>query len=393
MSADNTRFLQKLLLYVLFMYMPYCCYAQVKNINQPLHLPLHEMRLDSLSACVSREAGIVFSFNATKIDPAQKLAMPRMPVTVRELLAYLNNKYQLSFAVTGNHVILRNESPRQLIIPRKQPPATRVAVKASHTATTRPQPHNTPRTKEVMQPAPAITDSTPSVIQRIRIHENYVLPQPAPALLTVPAVIPVKPIAALPSPMPGSVAKSRSPKGNNSFFMATGIAADDAFYFSPGINAGFPWLYAIGRWNTNFHVNGWSYGLGTSFRIAGSWRMYVDVTTGSLTKDYPAVADSLTNIKVGVKGQLSRLELQVEKVLNNRLSLRFGPVINLLHTTYYLNGIKTAPDNMIFPRQGIENNYYLIKPVYTISNTYSDQSASNNKIWIGIRAGLYFRIR
>ncbi|HEY8956257.1 hypothetical protein, partial [Chitinophaga sp.] len=173
----------------------------------------------------------------------------------------------------------------------------------------------------------------------------------------------------------------------------TGIAADDAFYFSPGINAGFPWLYATGRWNTNFHVSGFSYGLGTSIRLSGQWRMCIDVTTGSLAKDYPAAADTLANSNIGVKGRLSRLELQAEKGLNKRLCLRFGPVLNLLHTTYYLNGEKTAPENMIFPRQEIENNYYLIKPIYTISNSYSDQSVSNNKIWIGFRAGLYFLLR
>lgn len=387
MSVDNNRFLQKLLLYVLFIYMPYCCYAQqvqVKGISRLLHLPLHEMRLDSLSACISRETGFVFSFNAAKIDPAQKLIMPRMPVTVSELLTHLRNRYQLSFTVTGNHVILRNESPRQLLLPRQQRGSA--ATKTPRTVPGKPKPRYTLRNRK----AAVDTDSMQLPVQRIGLHEIYLPPSPAPVILTA---IHIQPIATLSLPVTGSVAKSGLPKGSSRFFMATGIAADDAFYFSPGINAGLPWLYATGRWNTNFHVSGFSYGLGTSIRLSGQWRMYVDVTTGSLAKDYPAVADTLANSHIGVKGRLSRLELQAEKVLNKRLCLRFGPVLNLLHTIYYLNGEKTAPENMIFPRQEIENNYYLIKPVYTISNSYSDQSATNNKIWIGFRAGLYFRLR
>ena len=387
MSVDNNRFLQKLLLYVLFIYMPYCCYAQqvqVKGISRLLHLPLHEMRLDSLSAYISRETGVVFSFNAAKIDPAQKLSMPRMPVTVSELLTHLRNRYQLSFTVTGNYVILRNESPRQLLLPRQQPGSA--ATKAPRTVANKLQPHYAPRNKK----AAVVIDSTQLPVQRIRLHEIYQLAPSAPVLLTATRI---QPIATLSLPVTGSVAKIGLPKGSSRFFMATGIAADDAFYFSPGINAGFPWLYATGRWNTNFHVSGFSYGLGTSIRLSGQWRMCIDVTTGSLAKDYPAAADTLANSNIGVKGRLSRLELQAEKALNKRLCLRFGPVLNLLHTTYYLNGEKTAPENMIFPRQEIENNYYLIKPIYTISNSYSDQSVSNNKIWIGFRAGLYFLLR
>ncbi|HEY8960265.1 hypothetical protein, partial [Chitinophaga sp.] len=252
--------MQKLLLYVLFIYMPYCCYAQqvqVKGISRLLHLPLHEMRLDSLSAYISRETGVVFSFNAAKIDPAQKLSMPRMPVTVSELLTHLRNRYQLSFTVTGNYVILRNESPRQLLLPRQQPGSA--ATKAPRTVANKLQPHYAPRNKK----AAVVIDSTQLPVQRIRLHEIYQLAPSAPVLLTATRI---QPIATLSLPVTGSVAKIGLPKGSSRFFMATGIAADDAFYFSPGINAGFPWLYATGRWNTNFHVSGFSYGLGTSIR-------------------------------------------------------------------------------------------------------------------------------
>ncbi|WP_315821371.1 hypothetical protein [Paraflavitalea speifideaquila] len=87
-----------------------------------------------------------------------------------------------------------------------------------------------------------------------------------------------------------------------------------------------------------------------------------------------------------------RLGLQFEKELNNHWQLRFGPVFNLLSSNYYISGKPTALDTRFPPGTDIDGTYYVVKPVYTISNNYKAGVTSSNKSWIGLQISLLYRL-
>jgi hypothetical protein len=446
MSAGKAVQITVIILFSLSISLLHPAYAQQSRLKQEkeLLLPGKKLRLDSLGALVARQTGYIFSFNAQKINPGLTILLTNQSITVRSLLEQLKSRYKLRHRIAGNYIIIHNEP----LVAKELPPATKPIAnvpKAVRPKTVTPPkreqkaaivspPRNNNNNKPLASPTPSRANTAPVIsdnqqqqpvvdttttggIKRQQPSRQWAILPAAVNNYDGPGINPgsIAPRAdtSLPSlkqttgnsPASNSRAggnagggggrggRDRTRSGNSNFFAAAGLAADDVFYASPTLHTGFPWLYLIAKWNTNFDVQGISYGVGTSLRLGDNdWKMGLDVTMGNLSKSYhpfPPPSDTMT---IQVKGRLLRINLQLEKELGSHWQLRFGPVFNMLRSSYYINGKSIAIDTYFPPGADIDGTYYVIKPVYTISNNYKTGATTSNKSWIGLQVSLLYRI-
>jgi|GEM_PF-932727 len=403
-------------------------YAQQRTLQheKSLLLPRNKLRLDTLGAVVARQTGFIFSFNAQKINPELPIFFTDKSITIQSLLEQLRNRYKLRYRIAGNYIIIHNEpiaarpplqintaSPKRPVSSGKQvrpaasrPQSATVVKTRSDTKTTTTK--TTAADSSLVPSDSSARDTTLVSIPRRNPYQGLrVIPVLAenykPPFIQAPPVVsaPLISIKRKPASTPGSTynpsgGASSSGRGDRirsnrgGFFMAGGLAADDVFYAGPTLHIGLPWLYLIGKWNTNFSVQGVSYGVGSSLHLSDNWNLSLDVTMGSLSREFRN-PDTLWK-KILVKGRLLRIGLQAEKEINERWLFRFGPVLNLLNSTYYYDGKPATLSDYFRPGTDIDGTYYIVKPLYTIRNSYKSNATSSSKSWIGLQVSLLYRI-
>lgn len=121
------------------------------------------------------------------------------------------------------------------------------------------------------------------------------------------------------------------------------------------------------------------------------WRIGLMVTTGKLNRNinFSGIRDTLKNITV--KSELHRLAIQVEKSLRPNLILKAGPVFNLLKSSYYQNGTPVTIATSGYEGTNGDREFYTVRPLYTLSNSYKDTESTNTKTWIGFQVSLCYR--
>ncbi len=425
MSVSKALNLAVVIFFVGCLFLVHRSHAQQKTIQQEkaLLLPGNKLRLDSLGSMVARQTGFIFSFNAQKINPGLLIYFSARTITLQSLLKHLSDRYKLRHRFAGNYIIIHNEpiaARLPQLINTVGPKRPVNSAKETRQEVSRPElkSHGSirPATKTIITTVDSSLKQSDSSTYDTTLASSTGR-NPYQALTVLPALskfykapfIPVRPVAAAPlvsfkhkpasnnpSTYNASAGASTSGRGDRtrrdrgSFFVAGGLAADDVFYASPTLHIGLPWLYLIGKWNTNFSVQGMSYGVGSSLYLSDEWDLSLDVTMGSLSREF-RLPDTLTK-KILVKGRLLRIGLQAEKEINKRWLLRFGPVLNLLYSSYYYDGKLAALSNYFPPGADIDGTYYMVKPLYTIHNSYKSSATSSSKSWIGLQLSLLYRI-
>lgn len=200
--------------------------------------------------------------------------------------------------------------------------------------------------------------------------------KPSITLLLKPAIMAQRPT---PSPQ-----KTR-------WFADGGFTADDVLYLNASITAGHKYLHGFFSWSSSFKVSGFRYGLGSMVPLNDEWRIGMLVTTGKLNRsiDFSGVRDTLKNITV--KSELHRLAIQVEKSLRPNLVVKAGPVFNLLKSSYYQDGTPVTVATSGYEGTNGDREFYTVRPLYTLSNSYKDTESTNTKTWIGFQVSLCYR--
>jgi hypothetical protein len=169
-----------------------------------------------------------------------------------------------------------------------------------------------------------------------------------------------------------------------SFLLNTGMTADDVFYVNPTIQMGFPFLYGIASWSSNFRVSGLRWGGGISARIAEDWRLHLQATTG---KQQEQSFDSI-ELKRSASSRLFKISLLAERKINERFRVQAGIVFNNLLIRYTQDGKPATFSEAKMAQLYEELNF--IRPLYTLTNTYGE--GRNAKSWIGIQVGIFYNI-
>ena len=340
------------------------------NLRRPLQIPAEHMRLDSLLNLVTRQSGARFSLNTRKIQPGKEIQLKPGATTIGALLAHMQRSTGVHYVLRGSHVIFLDNPPKPVL---KKTPTT-----APHTQLQKNK-INTPVVHH-QQSKDTVAIKPVSVPQQIQVVSRATALTP---ILSVRRHIPPKVFAT------NSIAakKERSPKrdGPPLFEGRLGLNGDETFYVSPTAEVGLPYLFGTVSWNTNFNISGVRYGVGTAFRVFREWKLAFIATAGTA---HSQVYDSII-IDWSAKQRLYRGALLARKQLAGNWYVQFGPVLNVLRTSYYRDGEPAAP---LVPTELADIRFHKIKPIYTISDSYSNSSPTSTKIWIGFQAGVYYNI-
>ncbi|RAK30757.1 UNVERIFIED_ORG: hypothetical protein DFS12_109152 [Chitinophaga ginsengisegetis] len=338
------------------------------NLQKEVTVPVADMRLDALLTLVSKQAGIRFSVNTRKFPTSRTVHVKKGPQSLLRLLTDLREHTGIDYRVLGGHIIFVDALA--LILTKKNPAVVK-------------QERVTPPARFVIIPvSPVTTKQTDAIfpaLDTVKTDTGYIRPK---AIAFPP--VPQRYAENGNTPIAGGV-KRNGPVFSLKPYAAAGMVADESFYVNPTIQAGLPFLYALGSWSTNFSFSMLRYGAGTSIRLSDSWRLHLQGTTGNMEAGY----DSLGYIQKTVKVQLHKLALVGEKQIGNHWRLQLGAVLNSLQTAYYTDG-KPAALKMEESEALAHVKYF--KPPYTISNNFSPDATRSNKLWIGFQIGIFYRL-
>ncbi|WP_344978170.1 hypothetical protein [Compostibacter hankyongensis] len=400
MDFDKPRRFFVILL-TLFLAIPCLALSQKKTERaQVLFLPARTIRLDSLGDYIARTSGFFLSFSTDKINPGKKIAFNGASMKLDDLLTYLDDQYQITSEIMGNHIILfRDNSSRRAVQSEKAKSELRASTRKSGA------PGDVPAAGPENVPEPSVTAVRPVVRYEIQaiamsvrsgregeklVRQADTLPAGASRLPSFSREIPA-------SVFKGEKKKSRS---DNGFYLSAGLTANEVFYANPGIRAGLPWLFATAAWKTNFKASGFFYGMGSAVPLSKNWDISFSLSTGTLSKDFSwpfSNPDSthLSDSTLHLKSRPISLGLFAARQINDRWSFEFGPVINFMRSSYALSGIDPVGSSLPSGPPGTDpyKEYYLIRPPYSLGASYDEKRGSGKKIWIGFQLGVFYRLR
>ena len=349
--------------------------ASAQSVTPSLHknvtLSAGNLRFDRLLHLITQQTGIKFSLNTQKFKPSRIIHVQRGIQRVDELLTEIKNSTGIDYTLLGDHIIfidrpaVKAVAVSNVVAVRKAGTTTNAA--ATKNAVTAAKEETGP----VFIPNPVGLASTDMRVYPIQADKN--------------SLVKVDTISATPK---NQLPRKHVPTPTRSgFFVDAGLMVDETFYVNPSLRAGWPFLYGIAQWSTNFTVSGFRYGVGGALRLNDQWQIGLMATTGVNSKEYPENINGSLPIPITIKTSLQKIGLQAQTKINGHLQLQFGPVLNILSTKYY-NPLGTPTP--LFVSESDVAEY--IKPPYTIRDTYSPISAQNTRIWIGLQAGLFYEI-
>ncbi|MBO9562272.1 MAG: hypothetical protein J7621_05830 [Niastella sp.] len=100
----------------MFVYCSVSASAQVSNatFEKKIVLSSTSIRIDSLLRVFSRQTGVEFSFNPTKVKPSKTLIVSRQSQTLSKWLTALQQQVGIEHKVVGSHIILFDNGPAAL---------------------------------------------------------------------------------------------------------------------------------------------------------------------------------------------------------------------------------------------------------------------------------------
>ncbi|SEW37753.1 hypothetical protein [Chitinophaga arvensicola] len=397
------------------------------NLKRKISIPAGNIRFDSLLHLIRRQTGIKFSVNTRKYPPSRMIPIGKRTLPLEDLLEVIHSRSGIYYTVLGAHIIFVDTPPQQAnAVHRSQAPVT--VGKA---------PVSIMSAKKGKAPVIKPPESKQPVVKPPQVKR----PVKSPSLLTMEALPPASPQMAvvvtglehvsfisykknltagdsipLVTLSSDSIRVDKAPQTGTSLIRSAwegitsirlpalgyneqkrtgrravfnpeikpGITADETFYMNPIIQAGWPFLYGIVSWSSNFKVAGLRYGGGVSARIADNWRLHLAVTTGKLEKSYDT-----SGFIIQGKSTLNRVALRAEKPLNEKWCLQFGVAYAMLRTAYYQNGTLTPP---FISENEVKREVNPINPIYTIGGRYTQDGAVHHQTWIGFQIGIFYRI-
>ncbi|MEO8766064.1 MAG: hypothetical protein ABI416_17310 [Ginsengibacter sp.] len=417
MAAIKDKIFQFLMLAVLAyttLYVQGQDYSQ--HLNRMVSIQGNRLRLDSLLNNFTRQTQIDFSFNSNKINPAAIIYTKNKKQTLAEWLLTLQHDIGIHYSLLGDHIILVNDPQ---VFSNKLSRAGQILAKGGSkpgipNAGYRPKMViknsgnpviGKPLTSRAIQNAGENKAADTDTILKNNYLPAYSLPG-TEGLVKSPVfdtsgldneISSTNDTARVFASVPGnhnnnihgetaSSPKQRSgaKKGTGKFVVRPGISLSEVFYFNTTLEIGSPFLYGHLSWNTNFTTSCVRYGAGTSIRLKNGLDLNIQVTFGKLSKYF--IVD--TSHRILSRNKLTRVGFLLERKLNN-WRVRFGPVVNYLGIYYYENG---QPYSFSNPVKSAEKPFYIIKPPYFLSNSYTSGSVANLKLWVGLQVDLVYNI-
>jgi hypothetical protein len=370
------------------------------GLEKELTISASSIRLDSLLRLIEDRTGAKFSLNPRKLPLSTFIRLKKGPQSVATLLSTISAATGVSYKVLGAHIILVHDPHSPLIAPLPASPD--------------PRSPNAAPTRNHRQPATTLSHKPPPHPMTILRHATVLFrpviitdgPSPLSGYFPGPRSpfrsVSVPPIIRSPGsgsplhPAPSTdtiSAHDQKNAGNKKIkkvrvgpdlFLKAGLTADDLCYASPTIETGIKPFYGIFSWNTDFKIAEFRYGLGWSTELDDDWQLQIMATTGRADEVYDT-----TGYQTLVKKDWQKLGVLGEKTIGRHFKLQVGLTVNWLRSTYYLNN-KPSPPTL--SASDADKKYDFLKPLYTIKDTYSSQSAKRDQYWIGLQVGILYEI-
>ncbi len=421
-SAAHNKYLNDSRFYLLFVFFLIAAISvsgqeAIPVLHQNVNLPAEDLRLGYLLHLINKQTGVKFSLNTQKFKPSKIIHLRKGIQSIDKILSEIKSSTGVYFTYLGDHVIFIDKPPANSTIAvnkekiassslpsPKSPlssisPTSHTAPESSASATSHRSPvrsASSPLSPTGLPSSPTDASSTLPHFATTPHAEKYLSDEGfdndkiyqtmgAPTFSPLPCSFPIPPP---PISFQIRTDKQRT-SGSTRFFFDAGLIADENMYINPSIRVGWRFIYGIVQLSTNFSVAGFRYGVGGSLQLADKWRMGLIATTGTYSKDYLWKESPATGLPLTVKTSLQKLGLSFETAIGRRILLQFGPVFDKLDTHYYAYGVSTPP---LAGATDANNPYQYIKPLYTVQDTYSQYSPQNTKLWIGLQAGVFYRI-
>jgi hypothetical protein len=340
-----------------------------KNVD----LPAGDLRFDRLLHLIAEQTGIKFSVNTQKFRPSRMVHVRKGVQSVDELLSIIRKSTGISYTVVGDHIIFIDQPLAPVIVKKR----------ASSDPAVDPDPAADSQIVTGLPPASAVLRVFMPLYRANVDSSKHFLPIGV-RMDSVKMLVPAGQKAV--------TDRSRSPHprrtGPAGFLADIGLAADETFYIDPSLRLGWPFLYGIVQWSTNFNVSGLRYGIGGSLELTNKWRLGLLATTGAYSKTYVDEIFGSLPVPMTLKSTLQKIGFLAETRIGGSLRLQFGPVLNLLSTKYY--NVLGVPTPLFLSEADVNSQFHFIKPPYTLKDTYSPISAENTRIWVGFQISLFY---
>lgn len=390
----------------LFLLNPNQTVAQETYEQKKITLKKGLIRLDSAMAIVKKQAGVIFSFNPRRLDPRQKIYIKSTTKTLSDFINILKAETKVSVKIIENYVVIGSSSKNTTKIAVEDAPIVTVTQKKIIEQEKQEKELAVSLKKEETK---RITDSLKLVAALDSAHVSDSLYQLSKDTLTQTGSDTIKsqiPSSLMPSdsiqsdtaivnnpikpdttnavkPKPKKVRKKPNP------FLKVGLGIDDSSFLGAGIQIGIPIVYATLSGNTNFEASHFRYGIGTSIKLNTNIRLHIGANTGNVNREGYFTDVNGDRYPIAVESKFHRIGAGLEFRLQNKFSMQVIPQYNYLTNDYFIDNQPSSLE--IFGDAGDEI-FHTIKPLYVISDTFSSNTNSNVKTWIGVQVNLLYRI-
>lgn len=174
-------------------------------------------------------------------------------------------------------------------------------------------------------------------------------------------------------------------------YTTAGVEFNETFPANFLIKGGIPLLHGIVGWSAASRHSSWRFGGGTRWSLSETWHLQANFTTGKVKDSFQNDSLGMISRTVRITETLHRIGVYAERNFGKRWSAVAGVSWNMLSRTNTYNGNRVKPGDLIFSAPVPEEGYRALKPLYTISSSFNENSKTWNDRWIGIQAGAYYR--
>jgi hypothetical protein len=362
------------------------------NLTKPIPINAKLLRIDSMLKIVSRETGLIFSYDASKIKTTTVIILKKQNPNLVEIFSLLKNQASLDCKLLDDHAVLYHSKTQESLQPRVSSKNTTTKINSPVTnpaiAPTQASPENMKLLKPEAGNRP-LSDSSVSIILTDTIQQND-------STQTKSSFSSIDSARANKKKSISSKSNVRRQKRPISFKLTApdidakaGLSIDESSYMGATTQIGVPFLYGTVSWNTNLNVNHWRLGILANFKLSKNLDVQLSWNNGSLEKTY--VVDStgfLPLYNLNVKSKLTRFGISVQFPISPLFIIQVGSQFNILQTEYFINSTPTTLQLLPNARE----IYYTIKAPYSFNKELSPQF-SYLQNWVGFQLSVLYKIK
>lgn len=184
--------------------------------------------------------------------------------------------------------------------------------------------------------------------------------------------------------------KIKNSKGR--WHLQTGLFASETLYGNLRVEAGLKPIHLIFSYGTDFTIHAWQVGLGSVIHKSESSQWQLFALYSRLKVTYPTDTFSMIGKIYQVKGDWYMAGVNFCMRMSGHWLLKAGASLNLLKTSYWLDGQLSNAVNIAPSNENPDTRYRLLRPPYYLINTFDKNNPVNYKAWIGLSLGIYYSL-